>query len=87
MASATPLDRFGRLTEYLLVVLGLVLTAAVVTWPHAASFGHSVVDHFDPQFSMWRIGWIAHAAATGASVVDANTFYPEKGTLLLEMEP
>lgn len=83
MTVATPLGRFGRLTEYLLVTIGLVAAVAVVTWPHAASFGHSVVDHFDPQFSMWRIGWIAHATATGASLVDANTFYPENGTLLL----
>lgn len=75
--------RFGWLLEYSLAAFGLSLATAFVTWPQAAAFGHSVVSHIDPLFSMWRLGWFAHATANGLPLVHANTFYPEPATLLL----
>lgn len=75
--------RLNWIPEYLLLCVGLSLAAAWVTWPHAASFGGAVVSHIDPLFSMWRLGWFAHATANGLPVIHANTFYPEPATLLL----
>lgn len=83
MASALTRPRPTCFLEYSLAALGLSLATAFVTWPQAAAFGHSVVSHFDPLFSMWRLGWFAHASANGLPLVHANTFYPEPATLLL----
>lgn len=63
------------------------LVAAVVvvvfTWPMAArpaSFGR--VDSGDGQFSIWNVGWVAHALTIGErGVFDTNIFHPHRGTL------
>ena len=54
----------------------------VITWPQALYLGSQVAAHNDPHFSMWRLGWIAHALRTDPRhLFDANIFYPELRTL------
>ena len=54
----------------------------VVTWPQALHLGSRVAGHDDPYFSMWRLGWIAHALRTDPRhLFDANIFYPQPRTL------
>jgi hypothetical protein len=69
----------------LLVGLGVVglfaaLTVAL-TWPQAAYLSTHVPPHDDSLLSIWRIAWIAHALASGVSLVNANIFHPELRTL------
>ncbi len=66
----------------LLGSIGLASVAtAVLTWPQLR-FPGMVVDHFDPYFSVWRLGHIAHALRRWpVALFDANIFYPAKGTL------
>lgn len=53
----------------------------VVTWPQL-QHPTMVADHFDPYFSTWRIGQIAHALTRWPiHLFDGNIFYPAKGTL------
>lgn len=57
------------------------LATIVLTWPHALT-PTKVVDHFDPFFSIWRLGHIAHALTRWPiALFDANIFHPAKGTL------
>lgn len=65
-----------------LAILGLFCAlSAAVTWPQALHLSSQVVDHPDPYFSVWRLGWVAHALATSPGhLFDANIFYPEPGT-------
>ncbi len=54
----------------------------IFTWPQALHLGSQVAAHNDPNFSMWRLGWIAHALRTDPRhLFDANIFYPEPRTL------
>ena len=63
------------------VTLVLALTI-LVTWPLAPSMSSMLSPHFDAQFSIWRLGWIAHALATAPTrIFDANIFYPAPRTL------
>ena len=60
----------------------LVAMTVVITWPPAFYLGTQVAAHNDPHFSMWRLGWIAHALPTDPGhLFDANIFYPELRTL------
>jgi hypothetical protein len=65
--------------------IALLLTAtltAVVTWPLALDPGGSLFGHHDTFFSMWRVGWIAHALTTQPlHLFDANIFSPATRTL------
>jgi hypothetical protein len=74
--------RTGRVSSALgalLLVLGLT---ALVTWPQAQHMSSMLSTHFDAQFSIWRLGWIAHALATASTrIFDANIFYPAPTTL------
>jgi hypothetical protein len=64
------------------VILAYVALTAVVTYPQVLSLGTSVPYHTDPYFSMWRLGWIAHAIVhSPTKLFDANIFYPERHTL------
>ncbi len=72
-----------RWFEYIVVTAGLTAVIGLVTWPHALVFGHSVVSHIDPLFSMWRLAWFTQALTTGAPIADGNMFFPEPGTFLL----
>jgi hypothetical protein len=60
----------------------LTVMTIVVTWPQALHLGSQIAAHDDPNFSMWRLGWIAHALwADPRHLFDANIFYPEPRTL------
>jgi hypothetical protein len=57
------------------------LLTAVVTWPQAIH-PTLVADHFDPYFSIWRLGHIAHALTRWPMhLFDGNIFYPDPNTL------
>jgi len=59
----------------------LALTV-VVTYPQVRGLGTSVPYHSDPYFSMWRLGWVAHAIHTDPrALFEANIFYPAHDTL------
>jgi hypothetical protein len=52
----------------------------LVTWPQVIH-PSEVADHFDPYFSIWRLGHIAHALTRWPiDLFDTNIFYPAKGT-------
>jgi hypothetical protein len=67
------------------LVIALVAAGLVVyfTWPLAvrpASLGR--VDTGDGRFSIWNVGWVAHALTRAErNVFDANIFRPHRGTL------
>ena len=75
--------RHARLTEYVLVSVGLVAATALTTWPHARVFTSHVISHIDPLLSMWRMAWFAHAVGHREPLLHANIFYPEPFTYLL----
>jgi hypothetical protein len=53
----------------------------LITWPQARS-PLKVADHFDPYFSVWRLGHVAHALTRWpVDLFDGNIFFPEKNTL------
>jgi hypothetical protein len=55
---------------------------SLLTYPQVRDFTTGVPYHSDPYFSMWRLGWIAHAIRTApANLFDANIFHPERLTL------
>ena len=60
----------------------LAALTVIVTWPQALHLATAIPNHDDPLFSIWRLGWIAHALATDpAHLFDANIFYPHLRTL------
>jgi len=60
----------------------VVALTVLVTWPQATHMSSLLSQHFDAQFSTWRLGWIAHALATAPTrMFDANIFYPAPRTL------
>lgn len=60
----------------------LVALTVVVTWPQALHLATAVPDHDDPFFSMWRLGWLAHALpANPRYLFDGNIFHPHNLTL------
>ena len=62
--------------------LTFVALTGLVTYPQVLSFGTSVPYHSDPYFSMWRLGWVAHAIVhEPRALFEANIFYPEHHTL------
>ena len=63
------------------VVSFYLVCAVVITWPQVIRFD-SIPDHEDAFFSLWRLGWIAHALTTNPRhLFDGNIFYPERHTL------
>jgi hypothetical protein len=70
------------LLQWLAVTAMLLVLTAAVTFPQVQKLTTSVSDLGDPLLNAWILAWNAHAIATpGADLVDANIFYPEKGTL------
>ena len=66
--------------------LAAVITFAgltvLLTYPQVRGFATSVPYHSDPYFSMWRLGWVAHAIRHApGQMFDTNIFYPEHLTL------
>lgn len=71
-----------NLRSSLAAALAFVALTAIVTFPQILGFGTSVPFHSDPYFSMWRLGWVAHAIFHAPrALFDANIFYPESHTL------
>jgi hypothetical protein len=66
----------------LAIALAFIALTAIVTYPQVQGFATSVPYHSDPYFSMWRLGWVAHAIVRAPqSLFEANIFYPEHDTL------
>ena len=60
----------------------LVALTVLVTWPQALHLAARIGAHDDPQFSIWRLAWIAHALRSDPlHIFDGNIFYPAKSTL------
>src|SRR5262245_13150526 len=63
----------------LLIFAGLT---AVVTYPQVRWIATRVPYSSDPYFSIWRLGWVAHAIVTSPrDLFQANIFYPAPATL------
>jgi hypothetical protein len=64
------------------LLTGLVLVVAM-TWPTVPGFTSvGRLDSGDGKFSIWNVGWVAHALLTDPRhVLDANIFSPHTGTL------
>jgi len=63
----------------LLIFAGLT---AVVTYPQVRWLATRVPYSSDPYFSIWRLGWVAHALVTNPrALFQANIFYPAPATL------
>lgn len=62
--------------------IAVAAMTAFVTWPQALHMSTHVASHQDPEFSIWRLGWVAHALATEPRhLLDGNIFYPSPRTL------
>ena len=71
-----------RRREAAAAALAILVMTVFVTWPQALHLGTRVAAHHDPQFSIWRLAWIAHAlAADPRHLFSANIFYPSRDTL------
>lgn len=71
-----------RLAGLVIATVVFATLTALITWPQALVPASQIANHHDAQFSIWRLGWIAHALATAPSkVFDANIFYPATSTL------
>jgi hypothetical protein len=70
------------LRRALLATAFLAILTGYLTWPQGLYMSSRVANHDDAFFSMWRLGWIAHALKSDpAHLYDANIFYPEPRTL------
>ena len=66
----------------LAVAVAFAALTCLLTYPQVRNLATAVPYHSDPYFSMWRLGWVAHAIhTTPANLFDANIFYPERLTL------
>jgi hypothetical protein len=66
----------------LAVILLFVGLTALVTYPQVRFLGTHVPYSSDPYFSIWRLGWVAHAIVTSPrELFQANIFYPAPATL------
>jgi hypothetical protein len=64
------------------IALTFAVLTVLVTYPQVRGFATSVPYHSDPYFSMWRLGWVAHALRTNPrGLFEANIFYPAHDTL------
>jgi hypothetical protein len=69
------------------VVLLYTVLSVVFTWPLAVEPGALAPAHFDPPFTAWRLGWIAHQLGHVGQLggwdrlFDGNIFYPDRRTL------
>ncbi|MGE3706680.1 MAG: hypothetical protein AB7I13_15530 [Vicinamibacterales bacterium] len=72
-----------RWRELALVVFGVAAATVLLTHPlarHMASTGR--VDNADARFLIWNVAWVARTLAIDPwHVLDANIFYPHRGTL------
>lgn len=71
-----------RLSGLIGATLVFAALTALVTWPQALFPASQIANHHDAQFSIWRLGWIAHALVTSPlRLFDANIFHPATATL------
>ena len=76
----SPPASFARESAGVFAVLGLLTVA--LTWPQTAFLTSRVAAHHDATFSIWRLAWFAHQAPRAPlELLDANIFYPTRGTL------
>ena len=72
----------ARRLELAIAALFVTLATIVVTWPQSQLLATHLAAHHDAQFSIWRLGWIAHALSTRPlGLFDANIFHPAPQTL------
>ena len=72
----------GRLSGLAGAALLVSVLTLIVTWPQALVLSSQLAAHHDAQFSIWRLGWIAHALATDPwHLFDANIFHPARHAL------
>jgi hypothetical protein len=76
-----PFTNRPRLLELVGVTAFTSLVTIVLTWPQALH-PTLVVDHFDPYFSVWRLGHVAHALGRQPiDLFEGNIFYPSRHVL------
>ena len=63
------------------VFLLYTLLSVVFTWPLATGLAELAPAHFDPPFTAWRLGWIAHQLGHPGHLFDGNIFWPDRRTL------
>ena len=63
------------------VFLLYTLLSVVFTWPLVSALAELAPAHFDPPFTAWRLGWIAHQLGHPGHLFDGNIFYPDRRTL------
>ena len=63
------------------VFLLYTLLSVVFTWPLATGLAELIPAHFDPPFTAWRLGWIAHQIGHPGHLFDGNIFWPDRRTL------
>jgi hypothetical protein len=62
--------------------LAAVVMTIFMTWPQAIHMRTQLASHQDPEFSIWRLAWIAHALASAPrQLFNGNIFYPSPRTL------
>ncbi len=85
LSSSTPTQSTGPGTgrEWATALVAGAALVLLLTYPTIAMFATGGrVESGDGQFSIWNVGWVAHALLTApARVLDANIFYPHQGTL------
>jgi hypothetical protein len=85
--ASRPAERFDTVPWYVhrgdtLALLTYGFLTLLLTWPQVIAL-NSIPAHQDPLFSIWRLGWIAHALSNSPSeLLNGNIYYPARGTLL-----
>src|SRR5262249_6602733 len=75
----------ARAVPHLLVLAAYTVVTLAATWPMLPNLGGYVISKLDPLYSVWAMGWQAHALVTEpARLLDANIMYPFKGTLAFD---
>lgn len=77
------LSRLWSRREWILVILGGLALAVVLTWPTLRDPRHTVPgDIGDPAFFAWQVAWGGHALLHNPlHFWDSNTFYPDPHSL------
>ena len=63
------------------VFLLYTLLSVFFTWPLVTGLAQLAPAHFDPPFTAWRLGWIAHKIGDPGQLFDGNIFWPDRRTL------
>jgi hypothetical protein len=75
-------ERSRGLVELGAVALLLCGLTIWVTWPQVRHLTAGVIDWGDPLLNSWTLAWVAHTLpAHPSQLLNANIFYPERGTL------